>query len=90
MMIGDMAVVVEKMAAVVNKEGSAMEVPWAMMAKFVGFMSDSSAHNFEFKYLVWIFKRDFQVRMGGRKILSIRQWGCGRGRRSMRWWVRLG
>lgn len=65
LMIGDMQVVVDRMVEVVNKEGSATEVPWAMCAKFVGFMWDPMAHNFEFRYLAWIVKRDFQVRMRG-------------------------
>lgn len=58
MMLGDRAAVIEKMATVGNKLGSTKEVPWAMMAKFVGFMWD---HNFEFKYLAWIVKQYFQV-----------------------------
>lgn len=65
-MIDDMGAVVGKMVAVVNnKEGSVTEVPWAMFAKFVGFLCDSIAHCFELKYLSWIFIRDFQVRIGG-------------------------
>lgn len=33
---GDIEVVVERMTVVLNKEGSATEVPWEMCAKFMG------------------------------------------------------
>lgn len=64
-MIGDMDAVVERMVAVVNKEGSVMELPWAMCAKLVGFMWDPIAHCFELRYLASVVRRDFQMRMGG-------------------------
>lgn len=65
MMIGYMEAVFDKIATVLNKKGSVMEVPWVMCPMFIGFLWDSTGPNFEFKYLAWIVRRDLQVRMGG-------------------------
>lgn len=64
-MIGDMEAVVEKIVAVVNKDESVMEVPWATCAIFVGFMWDPISHYFELRYMAWTVRRDLQVRIGG-------------------------
>lgn len=50
-MSGDMDAVVDKIMAKLNRESSVTEVPWAICAKFLGFLWDSAAHNFEIRCL---------------------------------------
>lgn len=84
--IGDKETVVEKMVAVVKQEGI-MKVLWAMCAKFVGFMWDPIAHSFKLRYLAWIVRRDFQVRIRGSG-MDIRCRKVGHGKRFRRSWTR--